>query len=155
MLVRCRLLLLPAILVIGSHISVAPAHGQALGQPDRGEPGDEMIQAYLAREAAKISDRFAADVSSKSEWEAKRPAYIEQYFYMLGLSPRPDKTPPAAAVTGSFKGDGYLVDKLHYQKRQQGGLSIARHLVCAARLYLPDCRHAAVGRDRRLPSWHL
>ncbi|HEV3345162.1 MAG TPA: prolyl oligopeptidase family serine peptidase [Pirellulales bacterium] len=140
MLVRCRLPLLPAILVIGSHVCVAPAHAQALGQPERGEPGDEMMQAYLAREAAKISARFAADVSSKSEWEAKRPAYIEQYFYMLGLSPRSEKTPPAATVTSSLTGDGYIVDKLHYQSLP--GLYVTGNLY----------RPAAVKQGEKLPA---
>ena len=43
---------------------VAPLAAQPLGQPDRGSPGDEMIQAYLAQETAKLAARFADDVKS-------------------------------------------------------------------------------------------
>ena len=140
MFVRCHLLVLPAILVIGSCCFVSRAGAQPLGQPDRGEPGDEMIQAYLAREADKISARFAEDVSSKNEWEAKRPTYVEQYFYMLGLSPRPERTPLAATVTGSLKGDGYVVDMLHYQSRP--GLYVTGNLY----------RPTVVKEGERLPA---
>ncbi|HWB12306.1 MAG TPA: prolyl oligopeptidase family serine peptidase [Pirellulales bacterium] len=148
-----RRVLLPAIFLIASHSFFALAQAQPLGQPDRGEPGDEMIQAYLAHEAAKISARFGEDLSSKSEWEAKRPAYVEQYFYMLGLSPRPEKTPLTATVTGSLKGDGYLVDMLHYQSRP--GLYVTGNLYRPAGVQpgekLPAvfyvCGHSGRGRN--------
>src|SRR6188474_272590 len=92
---------------------------QPFDQPDRGAPGDEMIQGYLAQEAEKLTAGFAGDVKSLAEWQANRPQYVEEYFYMLGLSPRPEKTPLNATVTGSLKGDGYEVDLLHYQSRPQ------------------------------------
>lgn len=98
-------------------LATAMAHAQPLGEADRGAPGDEMIQAYLARETAKISAQFDDDLATKDAWEAKRPEYIEQYYYMLGLSPRPEKTPLKATITGTLKGDGYIVDMLHYQSR--------------------------------------
>src|SRR3954470_21685457 len=75
------------------------AAAQPYGQPDRGAPGDEMIQAYLRGEAERISARFADDLKSRESWEAKRPQYVEEYFDMLGLSPRPDRTPLHATVT--------------------------------------------------------
>ena len=102
---------------------------QPLGQPDRGMPGDAMIQAYLERETNRIAARYADDVKSLADWKAKRPQYVEEYFYMLGLSPRPEKTALAAKVTGTLKGDGYVVDMLHYQSRPQ--------LYVTANLYRP------------------
>ena len=42
---------------------------------------------------------------------------MEEYYYMLGLSPRPEKTPLAAKITGTLQGDGYTVEMLHYQSR--------------------------------------
>jgi hypothetical protein len=65
------------------------ATAQPLGQPDRGSPGDEMIQRYLVRETAGISARFADDLRSRQAWETNRPQLVEEYHYMLGLSPRP------------------------------------------------------------------
>jgi len=53
------------------------ALAQPLGQPDRGLPGDEMIQRYLQHETAKLSAGFAEDIGSLEAWEAKRlPAVL-------------------------------------------------------------------------------
>ena len=68
-----------------------------------------MIQEYLKRATDEISARYSDDVQSLANWEAKRPHYVEQYAYMLGLSPRPEKTPllvigppwPTADVPGT------------------------------------------------------
>jgi dienelactone hydrolase len=99
-----------------------------------------MIQAYLAREAAALSARLGEDLASLEAWQAKRPGYVEEYFYMLGLSPRPEKTPLKATVTGSLVGNGYVVDLLHYQSRP--GLYVT------ANLYRP----AQVPPGTRLPA---
>src|SRR2546423_685158 len=80
------------------------ATAQPYGPPDRESPGDAMIQAYLARETEKLSAGWGSDVKSLADWEKKRPQYEEEYFYMLGLSPRPEKTPLAPTITGSYSG---------------------------------------------------
>lgn len=121
-------------------LSTLPAIAQPLGQPDRGQPGDEMIQAYLAQETAKLATKFNDDLKSRAAWEAKRPQYLEEYFYMLGLSPRPEKTPLEAKVTGALKGDGYVVDKVHYQSRPK--------LYVTGNLYRP----AKVKEGEKLPA---
>jgi cephalosporin-C deacetylase-like acetyl esterase len=113
---------------------------QPYGEPDRGQPGDAMIQAYLAAETEKLAAKWAGDVVSREAWEKKRPEYVEQYYYMLGLSPRPAKTDLAATVTGTLKGDGYEVDMLHYQSRPK--------LYVTANLYRP----AAAKAGARLPA---
>ena len=66
-------------------------------------------------ETAKLSDRFADDVKSLAEWQANRPRYLQEFSYMLGLSPLPEKTPLQATITGTLEGAGYVVDLLHYQ----------------------------------------
>lgn len=116
------------------------AAAQPLGQPDRAAPGDEMIQKYLARETEKVSAGFSDDIASRQNWEAKRPKYVEEYFYMLGLSPRPEKTPLKATVTGKVEGDGYVVELLHYQSRP--GLYVTGNLY----------RPATVKEGERLPA---
>ena len=96
-------------------IVASAAAGQEYGQPDRGQPGDEMIQGYLSREAQKIHDGFMQDVESSEDWEKLRPRYKQEYLHMLGLWPMPAKTPLEATVTGTRAGDGYVVDMLQYQ----------------------------------------
>ncbi|HUE71122.1 MAG TPA: prolyl oligopeptidase family serine peptidase [Pirellulaceae bacterium] len=115
-----------------------PALAQPLGEPDRGAPGDEMIQKYLAQETAKIEAKYADDVKSLESWQARRAQYVEEYHYMLGLSPRPEKTPLAATITGTLKGDGYEVDMIHYQSRPR--------LYVTGNLYRPAQPMASGGR---------
>ena len=90
---------------------------QEYGPPDRGQPGDEMIQAYLSAAADRIHATFTNDLRSLSDWEAGRPAYRREYLHMLGLWPTPERTPLKATITGSIQGEGYIVDLLHYQSR--------------------------------------
>ena len=120
--------------------SLSTASAQPLGQPDRDAPGDAMIQAYLAAETAKLEATFTNDVKSLADWQAKRPEYVEQYYYMLGLSPRPEKTPLAPTITGTLKGDGYEVDMIHYQS--------VPHLYVTGNLYRP----AKVKEGEKLPA---
>ena len=114
--------------------------GQEYGQPDKGQPGDEMIQGYLSREAQKIHDGFMEDVESSEDWEKLRGGYKQEYFHMLGLWPMPAKTPLKATVTGSLAGDGFIVEMLHYQSRPR--------LYVTANLYRP----AKVAEGKRLPA---
>jgi dienelactone hydrolase len=113
---------------------------QAYGPPDRGRPGDEMIQAYLAQETAEIHETFLRDVKSLGDWKKLRAKYREEYFHMLGLRPMPPKTPLKAAVTGTLSGDGWVVDMLHYQSRP--GLYVTGNLY----------RPAKVRKGERLPA---
>ena len=50
--------------------------GQEYCPPDHGEPGDEMIQAYLAREANQIHAKFLEGIETLDDWQA-RPAPVE------------------------------------------------------------------------------
>ena len=51
------------------------AGGQVYGPADRDQPGDEMIQKYLARETEKIHGSFLTGVESAEDWEKLRPGY--------------------------------------------------------------------------------
>ena len=121
-------------------IVASTAVSQEYGRPDRGQPGDEMIQGYLNRETQKIHDGFMQDVESAEDWEKLRPGYKQEYFHMLGLWPMPAKTPLKATVTGTLAGDGYVVDMLHYQSRPK--------LYVTANLYRP----AKIRKGQRLPA---
>ena len=128
------------VLLLSLVLVAAPASAQPLDEPDRASPGDEMIQKYLARETLRLSATYDDDLRSLEGWQAKRPQYVEEYFYMLGLSPRPEKTPLKATVTGKLAGDGYVVEMLHYQSRP--GLYVTGNLY----------RPAEVGKNQKLPA---
>lgn len=116
------------------------ARGQVYGPPDRDAPGDPMIQEYLAREAARLDAGLLDDVKTQEDWEKLRARWKEEYFYMLGLWPLPEKTPLAPQVTGTIEGDGYTVELLHYQSRPR--------LYVTGNLYRP----ARVKEGERLPA---
>jgi len=126
--------------ITGIVASGTVASGQPYGQPDRDNPGDEMIQEYLGRLTGEIHTAFQQDIVSLDQWTRLRPAYRDEYFYMLGLSPMPEKTPLKATITGSLTGDGFVVDMLHYQSRPR--------LYVTANLYRPT----KIRKGQRLPA---
>ncbi|MHC4541862.1 MAG: hypothetical protein ACYS74_19105, partial [Planctomycetota bacterium] len=119
---------------------VSVTKGQEYGAPDRGQPGDEMIRKYLGDVTEQIHERFLENVQSVEDWKRLRARYKDEYFYMLGLSPMPEKTPLNVTVTRTLRGDGYVVDMLHYQSRPR--------LYVTANLYRPK----DVAKGRRLPA---
>jgi len=127
--------------------------GQEYGTADRGQPGDEMIQQYLKGEAQRIHEKFAQDIESREKWEKLRPTYKQEYLYMLGLWPMPEKTPLQATITGTLEGDGYVVDMLHYQSMPglyvTGNLYRPSHVEAGQRLpaVLYVCGHSFCGRN--------
>ena len=136
---RCGLDLLLSTMV-GAAIGSATTPAQPYASPDRGEPGDEMIQNYLRAETEKLEGATLPGVTTAQDWEQRRPRYKEEYFYMLGLWPLPDKTPLRAQTTGRLDGDGYRVEMLHYQSRPR--------LYVTANLFRP----AVVKPGERLPA---
>jgi dienelactone hydrolase len=129
------------------------ANAQDYGEPDRDSPGDAMIQAYLKREAAALDAKYADDLVPTDQWNAKRKQYLDEYYYMLGLSPLPEKTPLRPVVTATNKYDGYIVENLHYQSRP--GLYVTGNLYRPAEIKkgekLPAvfyvCGHSGRGRN--------
>ncbi len=138
--------------------STGTTMAQALGDPDRNWPGDAQIQQYLATKADELNARFLSDVdtrqpSADERFMELRRRYLDEYLYMLGLSPLPERTPLQATVTGSLKRDGYRVDMLHFQSRL--GLYVTGNLyrpsVIDTRQRLPAvlyvCGHSPRGRN--------
>ena len=131
--------------------NTAPA--QPFDAPDRDSPGDPGVQLFLAREAELLEDQFVEDLTTREAWEQKRAEYHDEFLYMLGLSPMPEKTPLQATVTGTLEGDGFVVEKLHYQSSP--GLYVTGNLYRPANVpageKLPAifyvCGHSGRGRN--------
>ena len=134
---RRHMMLAAGLLVL---VATGASRGQAYGKPDRGQPGDEMIQACLARETEAIHGGFLEGVDSHEAWQKARPQYLQEYYHMLGLDPMPARTPLHDTVTGTLQGDGFVVDMLHYQSRPR--------LYVTANLYRP----ADAKKGERLPA---
>ena len=136
-------------------LAMGPA-GAAIGQPyppDRDQPGDAIIQAYLARLAGELHAKPLDGRDGPKPVESFRDAYRGEYLDMLGLDPLPDRSPLEASVTGTLEEDGYVVEKLHYQSLP--GLYVTASLYRPADVppgrLLPGilyvCGHADMKRD--------
>jgi len=128
---------LPLVAVV---LTLGTAACQEYGQPDRGQPGDRMIQDHLRREADRLHSRFLEGVRSSGDWDGVRSRYKREYFHMLGLWPLPGKTPLEVEVTGTVQGKGFVVENLHYQSKPR--------LYVTANLYRP----AGAEPGRRFPA---
>ncbi|HOW69151.1 MAG TPA: prolyl oligopeptidase family serine peptidase [Phycisphaerae bacterium] len=126
---------------------------QQFDLPDAQQPGDKMIQDYLGREAERLDGRFLESVKTVDDWNNALPSLRKQYLYMLGLSPMPERTPLQPVVTGTLDGQGYVVEKLHFQSRPK--LYVTANLYCPASAKPGDklpavlyvCGHSNAGRD--------
>jgi dienelactone hydrolase len=138
---------LPALLLCGS------VRAQPLGEADTLEPGDAMIQAYLAAATEKIESDFLGPIKSAAEWNRARPGFLQEYYEMLGLWPLPEKTALHATVTRTLDRGDYFVDMLHYQSRP--GLYVTANLYRGAKIapgerlpaILYVCGHSPRGRN--------
>jgi dienelactone hydrolase len=114
-------------------------------------PADRAIRDYLKVQANKLEKDFLPEVKTSEDFEKLRPSLREQYYFMLGLAPLPEKTPLNPVVTGRLDFPDFTVEKLHFQSRP--GLYVT------ADLYLPkpvqvrhpavlySCGHSNKGRD--------
>ena len=133
-------------------LMVAAVQAQPYGEPDLGSPGDQMIQAALAAQSDAVHAKFADDLQSLASWQQRHAQYREEYLYMLGLWPLPEKTPLHPTVTGTMVEDGFVVEMIHYQSRP--GLYVTGNLYRPAKsdrekhpavLYV--CGHSSRGRN--------
>ncbi len=118
------------------------AFAQTFGQFNPDEPGNAMIQTYLAQEAKRIDRNFLSGIKTLQDWQQVLPKLRQEYFTMLGLWPMPKRTPLEAKITSTLIGDDYAVDMLCYQSCPQ--------LYVTANLYRPTNMKA--GEQSRLPA---
>lgn len=77
--------------------------------------GRKQLADYFKHQVRQIERTTLADLTTKAAWEQKRPELRRQFFDMMGLWPLPEKTDLKATVTGTVEGDGFVVEKLHFQ----------------------------------------
>ena len=77
--------------------------------------GEKMIAGYIRSQVQQISDDCLADLTTKDDWEKKRPAVRQQFFEMMGLWPLPARTDLKPVVTGKVEGEGFVVEKVQFQ----------------------------------------
>ncbi len=110
--------------------------GQSLGTKE----GDLIIGNFLKEQAYRVHGDGLAEYASESELLASRPRLNDEFYFMLGLSPIPEKTPLVATKTGELNRDGYVVELMHFQSRP--GLYVTGNLY----------RPTLIKRGERLPT---
>jgi hypothetical protein len=115
-------------------------------------PGNRMLQSYWERQVHEIEQTGGLkDIQSADDWKAKAPEYRRQLAEMLGLDPMPARTPLQATKTGDLAGDGWRVEKMHYQAVP--GLYVTSNLYLPTKVEKPlpailyVCGHANVVKD--------
>jgi hypothetical protein len=94
-----------------------------------GDQGDEMLAKYLERRTVQVEESFLEEVDNKEDWNKLKGKYRERLGYMLGLSPDRPRTDLKPKITGKLEGEGFSVEKLHYQS--------SPGLYVTGNLYLP------------------
>lgn len=75
------------------------------------------IHEFLRLRTERITEAALADVETLEDWQRVRPTIRQRMFEMLGLWPMPERTPLQPTVTGTVEGEGFVVEKLHFQSR--------------------------------------
>lgn len=93
---------------------------------------NELFHTYLLEKGAELWDarRDSVEASTASmEVLMNRQSQLRQDYLML-LGNLPEKTPLDAVIVDTIQGDGYIIEKLHYQSRPN------HHVT--ANFYIPD-----------------
>ncbi len=92
----------------------------ALPQTAKREPRELLpapFDRYLERRVQEVSGADWQRDITKENWPATQTRMRAQLQHMLGLDPWPERTPLQPVITGTVDGDGYVVEKLHFQSR--------------------------------------
>jgi hypothetical protein len=97
--------------------------------------GEKMLEAYLKGQVKQIASNCLNDLSTKEEWEKRRPELRRQFFEMMGLWPLPAKTNLRPTIAGTVDAGDFIVEKLHFQSMPD--------LYVTANFYLPKPKQGA------------
>ena len=101
-------------LVLGALALTSPL----LAQSPRKEPREFVpppFDRYFERRVAELSSADWQKEITAANWPARQTTMRAQLQRMLGLDPWPARGELGAVITGTVPGDGYVVEKLHFQ----------------------------------------
>ncbi len=109
---------------------------------------DTNLAAYFEAEVARLEAACLSDVAIARDWIQQRDERRRELFDMLGLWPLPQRTDLKPIVTGKVEGDGFTVEKLHFQSLPglyvTANLYLPKNTSAAAPTILYVCGHAEV-----------
>jgi dienelactone hydrolase len=129
------------------------AVAQMYGERDRGQPGDWMIQTYMAGLASQLDSQFVQDLQAAAKLPVHQERWRSEFLDMLGIDDPASRTDLLAQTTGALEEADFVVEKLHFQSRP--GLYVTGNLFrpkatkpgerLPAILYV--CGHSGMGRN--------
>lgn len=75
----------------------------------------ESLDLYFETQTAKIERDHLDEIATLQDWNNKRDLYRGELREMLGISSLTAKSKLHATVMGSFKADGIVVERIHFQ----------------------------------------
>jgi dienelactone hydrolase len=109
----------------------ASLHAAPYPEKTPNTPGNRILQSYWDRQVLEIEEKGGLkDIQTAEDWKTQAPVYRQQLAEMLGLHPLPERTPLMATKTGDLAGEGWRVERMHYQA--------VPGLYVTANLYLPE-----------------
>jgi dienelactone hydrolase len=130
-------------------------------------PGLPLAEAYFRSQAKQIADACLTDLTTKEDWEKRRPELRRQFLDMIGLWPLPPRTDLKAVTTGTFDAGKFTVENVHFQSLPglyvTGNLYLPKPAPTKAPAVLYVCGHSNLVKDgvsygskmtyERHPSW--
>ncbi len=139
------------LLAIGLLIGMSAAHALGAEEPIVELPGDRMLAAYFRHETVRLADGELRGIDSLAEWERRKPILRQQLLEMLGLDPLPERTELLPQITGVTQGDGFRVERLHFQSMPSlyvtGNLYVPNHVERPLPAVLYVCGHSEIKKD--------
>lgn len=81
---------------------------------------NRTLQHYWELRTAQVEKAGSLDsIRTAEEWQQQAPEMRRQLFDMMGLDPLPQRTPLNPVITGTENGEGWTMDKLHFQSMPQ------------------------------------
>ena len=97
-------------------VSVLSGVSSSVGAPDRSLRDNPELAAYFEEQVRRLEkNNELTQVKTLAEWQDAKPELREQLFDMLGLSPRPEKTPLQSETTGTTEEAEFVVERVHFQ----------------------------------------
>ena len=122
---------IPAIVLLFTSAILLPAEEKS-NPYERMLESKQQVTQYLIREARRITDAAAQEISSKDTWEIVREQRRKETLQMLGLDPLPPRTPLKVRITGVIDQPEYTIEKIAFESMPQ--------VFATANLYLPKQR---------------
>ncbi len=138
-------------LLVLASLLLGPAALFAAEPPIDTTRGDRMIADYFAAQTRMLEDACLDGIDSLEAWQSRREEYRRQLLEMLGLDPFPERTPLNAETTGTTEGEGFVVERIHFQSRPglyvTGNLYRPREVSEPLPAVLYVCGHGRVKKD--------